>query len=1002
MELPIMGAVSTAFLFRPAHGDEGQCERLFVATSDHALVVLALDPQTGQLRARNVGECADAVGEPSERGPLVAMDPSCRMVALHLYTWLLKLVPVDVHGQLQDAFNVRLPDGLVVALCWLRPDTAHAPPVLAYLCQDGEVRRLRTHVVQHKEKALAAGPLADTVVERGASLLAAVGRGVLVWGESGVAWHGPNGQTVQAAYPVRRPTCMLAHCAIDADGSRHLSGDDSGRLWLVVCAGAAGGTVAHVQVELLGVTSVAATLTYLDAGLVYVGGAYGDSQLVRLLPERDADTGLQLELLAAHANVGPVVDLCAVDVDGAGLQTQLVTCSGALKDGSLRVVRNGIGVSVEAELDLPNIVGLWSMKAQTADVHDRYLAVSFATQTVFLALVDDELAECEQLGGLEDGARTLHCATVIGDQVVQVTGSAVRLCAAASLALADTWAPPEGTRITVAAGDASHVVAVVGGSTVVLLRVEGQRLLEAARTRLEHEVACADVAAGRVLVGLWGAVAVRVLAADAGLACVCNEPLPGAVVPRSVRLCRMEGAWRVLVGLGDGQLVHYVMDEQGALREHKQVALGTTAVQLSVFSDAHGGADSVHVFAGCDRPAVVYGRNARLAYSNVNVHNVAVCARFHTPSFPGCLALATDSQLMVGSLDAIQRLHLRAVPLDAMARRVVHHQRTYVVGCSLAESLADAVEATAQSQLRVLDDVSYAALATLALQPDEAVCSLASVELRAAPDGTSRALVVCGTAFVVAGENEASRGRLLCLRVVRDGAGGDGAEDHGVARLQLVAERVCPGAVYSVAQFSEGRLVASCNARVEVLQLLRDDASDAWKLQTVAEHTGQVMALFVRAHGDFVAVGDLMRSCALLRLDSVSGRLEVAARDYRALWVTALAALSEELLVVADNELGLVVMRRTGERLEHAASFRLGELCTCLVRGRLVAPDPQLPPAQVPPPSLLWGGTNGTLGALQPITAEQYAWLRELEQAMAARCPSVGSLKVSASCCCCC
>ena len=44
----------------------------------------------------------------------------------------------------------------------------------------------------------------------------------------------------------------------------------------------------------------------------------------------------------SYTNLGPIVDMCVVDLDRQG-QGQLVTCSGALRDGSLKIIRNGIG-----------------------------------------------------------------------------------------------------------------------------------------------------------------------------------------------------------------------------------------------------------------------------------------------------------------------------------------------------------------------------------------------------------------------------------------------------------------------------------------------------------------------------------------------------------------------------------------------------------------------------------------------------------------------------------
>lgn len=73
-------------------------------------------------------------------------------------------------------------------------------------------------------------------------------------------------------------------------------------------------------------------------------------QLVKLNLQADA-SGSFVEILERYVNLGPIVDFCVVDLDRQG-QGQVVTCSGAFKDGSLRVVRNGIGINEQ-------VFGLW-------------------------------------------------------------------------------------------------------------------------------------------------------------------------------------------------------------------------------------------------------------------------------------------------------------------------------------------------------------------------------------------------------------------------------------------------------------------------------------------------------------------------------------------------------------------------------------------------------------------------------------------------------------------
>ena len=116
-------------------------------------------------------------------------------------------------------------------------------------------------------------------------------------------------------------------------------------------------------------------------------------------------------------NLGPILDMCVVDLDRQG-QCQVVTCSGAYKDGSLRVIRNGIGINVQAAIDLPGIKGMWSLRPSTDSPHDKYLVESFISETRVLALEGEEMEEV-QIPGFATG-KTVFCGNMLGDFIVQV------------------------------------------------------------------------------------------------------------------------------------------------------------------------------------------------------------------------------------------------------------------------------------------------------------------------------------------------------------------------------------------------------------------------------------------------------------------------------------------------------------------------------------------------------------------------------------------------------
>jgi DNA damage-binding protein 1 len=113
------------------------------------------------------------------------------------------------------------------------------------------------------------------------------------------------------------PTIIKCHALIDANGERILLGDHLGRLYVLVLENDKK-RVTRLRLEDVGETSCASALAYLQAGMVFVGSTFGDSQLVRLRAEVEPVTGSHLDVLATYGNLGPIVDFCVVDLDRQG------------------------------------------------------------------------------------------------------------------------------------------------------------------------------------------------------------------------------------------------------------------------------------------------------------------------------------------------------------------------------------------------------------------------------------------------------------------------------------------------------------------------------------------------------------------------------------------------------------------------------------------------------------------------------------------------------------
>lgn len=261
----------------------------------------------------------------------------------------------------------------------------------------------------------------------------------------------------------------------------------------------------------------------------------------------------------------------------------------------------------------------------------------------------------KNLDGFDHTVSSLHCDTLSGDLLLQVTQQGCRLVNAASQTLITSWSAPAGTTITVAASSPTQVVVALTNREVVLLEVSGQALNQAATATMPQEVSALSVhpflsaedmaaaasadkmdedededaippprplRAAFVAVGLWVDVGVKVLSAT-DLSEVASTDLPGDIQPKSVLTATLGDANFLLAGLADGHLFSFRIDPaSGALSNRKKISLGSQPVGLVPFFSG----STLLVFASCDRPTVVQATGEKLTYCNVNRKQVrAAC-----------------------------------------------------------------------------------------------------------------------------------------------------------------------------------------------------------------------------------------------------------------------------------------------------------------------------------------------------------------------------------------
>ncbi|URE33533.1 DNA damage-binding protein [Musa troglodytarum] len=974
LDVPIYGRIATLELFRP-HGEPQ--DFLFIATERYKFCVLQWDAETSELITRAMGDVSDRIGRPTDNGQIGLIDPDCRLIGLHLYDGLFKVIPFDNKGQLKEAFNIRLEELLVLDIKFLY---GCLKPTIVVLYQDNkDARHAKTYEIALKDKDFVEGPLSHTNLDNGAGILIPVPMplgGVIIIGEETIVYCSV---TAFKAIPIR-PSITRAYGRVDADGSRYLLGDNAGFLHLLVITHERE-RVTGLKIEHLGETSVASTISYLDNAVVYIGSSYGDSQLIKLNLQPDAK-GSYVEVLEKYVNLGPIVDFCVVDLERQG-QGQVVTCSGAYKDGSLRIVRNGIGINEQASVELQGIKGLWSLRSSTNDPYDTFLVVSFINETRVLAMnMDDELEESE-IEGFCAEAQTLFCQNAIHDQLVQVTANSVRLVSSTTRELLHEWNAPSGYSVNVATANASQVLLATGGGHLVYLEIGNGKLAEVKHVQLDYEISCLDINPSvenpnystLAAVGMWTDISVRIFSLPS-LELLAKENLGGEIITRSVLLCTFEGVSYLLCTLGDGHLLNFLLNlSTGELSNRKKVSLGTQPIMLRTFSSK----DTTHVFAASDRPTVIYSSNKKLLYSNVNLKEVSHMCPFNSAAFPDSLAIAKEGELSIGTIDDIQKLHIRTIPLGEHARRICHQEqsRTFAI-CSL-KNCQTSNEETEMHFVRLLDYQTFEFISTYPLDTYEYGCSIISCSF----SDDNNAYYCVGTAYVLPEENEPSKGRILVF-VVEDG------------KLQLIAEKETKGAVYSLNAFN-GKLLAAINQKIQLYKwMLREDGSR--ELQAECGHYGHILAFYVQTRGDFIVVGDLMKSISLLLYKHEEGAIEELARDYNANWMSAVEILDDDVFLGAENNYNLFTVRKNSDaatdeergRLEVVGEYHLGEFVNRIRHGSLVMRLPDSEAGHIP--TVIFGTINGVIGVVASLPHDQYVFLEKLQANLVKVIKGVGGL----------
>lgn len=901
---------------------------------------------------------ADNAARESQTGERCHVDPTGRFMTVEVYEGIITVIPLVQRGkkrkqepdiaQLGEPQPVRLSEMFVRSSAFLRPRSFDEKPKLALLYEDThsqvklKVRELSSaggEAVELEEGEHYRGDL-----ELGASHLIPIEEpthGLIIIGETSIGYYNEETGELQTE-PLEEATIFVAWERVDAQ--RFVFADDYGRLYLFMLILDDHNKVQSWKLDVIGQTSRASVLVYLDAGYIFVGSHQGDSQVIRI-------TEKSMEIIQTFSNIAPILDFTIMDMgnrSGEGQtneyssgQARIVTGSGAYQDGSLRSVRSGVGLEdlgVLGEMD--HISNLFSLKSSDSAEFVDALLVTFVNESrVFRFDPQGEVEEVEDFAGLALAETTLVAANVSQGRVVQVTSARVRITDLDGGMTVSEWVPSSNQTITAGSANDSHVLVSLGGVTVVALDIDnGLSVVQEKSFGIDSQVACVALHPGSSAIcflGFWKNSQLSICPINT-LDAITSVQVSDDSVPRSLLLTQIfpEQPPTLFAATADGNVVTYSFDPSTKqLSGRKSIVLGT---QEATFRALPRGDGLYNVFATCEHPSLIYSSEGRLVYSAVTAEKATTVCPFDSEAYPGSVAIATSEDLRIALVDTERTTHVQTLKVDETVRRIAYSPNLKAFGLGTIKRILKGGEEILISHFKLVDEIQFKELDTWPLKEEELVESVMRCEL---PDGSGNVAerFVVGTAYLDDQNAVAERGRILILEITQD------------RQLKLVTELAVKGGCRCLAM-CEGKIVAALIKTIVVYDVEYKTESKP-DLVKAASFRCSTAPIDMTVNGSLIAIADLMKSLVVVQYQrgetGLSDTLTEVARHYQTTWATAVAEVDENAYLESDAEGNLLVLYRDPngvteddkKRLNMSSEMLLGEMVN-RIRRIDVAPAP--------------------------------------------------------------
>lgn len=994
--------------------DQATCS-LFLLTDQNRFTIISYSRKTQTFITEGHGVLEEVNARVTDQPIAVIVDTKTNAIIVSSHTGLVFVIPFvrkEPKGKGKELKQPRFQpsairthefDFLSMVSC---KGFVH-PTITALLGEINELKTIKTFRYGLNNVDLIEVEKATVKVESTTHTLIAVPEpigGVLAIGEYIISYHDlASGGTKELSVDL---VFVTAYTFLKGSMNQCVLGDSEGCLYLLTLE------ISHTKVvgissSIIGHSSIPTSIVDLGNNLLYIGSSQGDPCVVQLMQEDRVRT---VNTLQTFPNLGPIMDFCLFDYDGQGKQT-MVCCSGVDKDGSLRIVENGVGFVEQYIINFPLLTSVWTLMNREHK-HDT-LIMTTPLETIVVTLQSPQtmkMKECQTFSAMIKNEATLAMGVTKNGYIIQVTPSSVRLMEYSKEGkLLHEWQPPHGAQIALAKLNPSQCVLCYGNGMLVYLDVAENTLIQKCVKQFP-DIACISLSPKHensagidlVLIGMWTENKVQILQL-ADFNSILVHSLESVTGPKDIMLIRLEGMSYLMILQGDGQMLSYGVIYKNSLpfiRGEKRTMVGTYCTAMYPF--VHEGERKIFITG--IRPTIISSWHQKLIFSAVNLKNVYALAPFND-----MIILMTDNGLLFGNTDTAQKLHHSKVKLNnEMPVRIQYMPQSKSLAVGTVLNVKDLNNGFIKrvGKIQILDAQTFQVLDTYQLPENEIVESMTMAQFYAYPNAE---YLFVGTVIENTEDPDQNLGRILVF---------DLKESN---KCELVESIQMPGVVYNLKPF-QNSVIACVNGSIFTLQSFHPDLPLGSRVEFKLNLHNNSLALYMDTEGDRVLIGDLMRSVSVLTTtnkDPLSLRL--MAVDNKPSWMTAVKFVNENLYIGSDDRNNVFTLslntpvpppRKNAhlytspsgiQKLDIEGGFHIGSQINCFRQGILLDVlsnsqkkkndendmDMDITATEAP---FTFATVHGSIGTIKTISEESFHFFKRIQDKVLKEVNNVGEL----------